>query len=308
MRGRIAVIGECMLELSHSNGNSTSGALPTALSYGGDTLNTAVYMSRLGVAVDYVTALGDDSMSDWMVDQWLKEGVGCDMVERCVGSVPGLYMIQTDTHGERSFYYWRENAPVRQLFDSQDRSDRLLERLASYDWLYLSGITLALFRGPALERFFSLLEAYRNRGGKIAFDGNYRPQLWPEESAARQAYQAVLRLAEIALPTLEDEQMLFGDESPDAVVHRLQSWGVVEVAIKMGSDGCLVANDQEVDFVPARRVEVVDTTSAGDSFNAAYLAARITGAIPRLAAEAGHDLASIVIQHRGAIIPVEEMR
>jgi 2-dehydro-3-deoxygluconokinase len=305
----VAVVGECMLELSQSSGTALA---PTAggslsLSYGGDTLNTAVYLSRLGVAVDYVTALGDDNMSDWMIGQWQAEGVGCDLVARTPNSVPGMYIIQTDASGERSFLYWRDSAPARQLFDDQAAAAALFANMASTPWLYLSGITLALYRGAALARFVGLLADYCAAGGKVIFDGNYRPRLWATPAAAQAAFQSVYALSAIALPTLEDELMLFGDRDADAVVARLQGWGVAEIGLKMGAEGCLVVTKPGAELVASRRVEVVDTTAAGDSFNAGYLAARINGASAAESAEGGHNLASVVIQHRGAIIAREAM-
>ncbi len=305
----VAVVGECMLELSQS---SRSGAAPTAggtlsLSYGGDTLNTAVYLSRLGVAVEYVTALGDDNMSDWMIDQWRAEGVGCDLVARAANSVPGMYMIQTDASGERTFLYWRDSAPARKLFDDPAAAEALFAKIAGAQWLYLSGITLALYSEPARARFVGLLGEYRAAGGKIIFDGNYRPRLWPNGAAAQAAFQSVYQLAAVALPTLEDELMLFGDSDADAVIARLQAWGVAEIGLKMGGEGCLVVTEQDAELVASRQVEVVDTTAAGDSFNAGYLAARINGASAAESAQGGHNLASVVIQHRGAIIAREAM-
>lgn len=307
MTGKIAIIGECMLELSQRNDGQADGPQAMALSYGGDTLNTSVYLARLGVQVDYVTALGDDGKSDWMIDQWRAEGVGCDLVERYPDSVPGLYMIQTDAQGERSFLYWRDSAPAKRLFDDEDKAKQLFDLLADYEWIYLSGITLALYSESSLKRFIALLAAYRDGGGKIAFDGNYRPRLWPDASAAQKAFEEIYRLSVLALPTLDDELLLFGDKDRDAVVQRLRSWGVAEIGLKMGPQGCLVVTSAAQEIVESRKVTVLDTTSAGDSFNAGYIAARIAGSTARQAAQEGHNLASVVIQHRGAIIPVEEM-
>ncbi len=300
---KIAIIGECMLELSQQSRAVGAEQAALSLSYGGDTLNTAVYLARLGVQADYVTALVDDSMSDWMVDQWRAEGVGCDLITRCANSVPGLYMIQTDEQGERSFLYWRDSAPAKRLFDDEAQARQLFDHLSQYPWLYLSGITLSLYSDCALLRFMDLLARYCEQGGKVAFDGNYRPRLWQREVAAKEAFEALYRLSTIALPTLEDELLLFGDRNGEDVIRRLQSWGVAEIGLKMGGEGCLVVDDAGSQLVPARQVTVIDTTAAGDSFNAAYIAARLEGLAPRQAAEAGHDLASVVIQHRGAVIP-----
>src|SRR6516225_8357408 len=104
---KVACIGECMIELRQSVGDQLSRG------FGGDTLNTAVYLARLGLMVDYVTALGDDPISDEMIAGWAAEGVGTGWVARLPGKLPGLYLIQTDAAGERRFYHWRESSAVR---------------------------------------------------------------------------------------------------------------------------------------------------------------------------------------------------
>lgn len=297
-----------MLEVSRLPQNDAAGAaLPAALSYGGDTLNTSVYMARLGINVDYVTALGDDAMSGWMIEQWKTENVGCHLVQRYANSVPGLYMIEVDEHGERSFLYWRQDSPATKLFDDSAESERLFSLLNSFKYIYFSGITLALYKPAALQRLFAFLADYRQAGGKVFFDGNYRPKLWASRAEAASTYEQMYRLTDIALPTIEDEQMVYGNETPDAILDRLHSLGVAEVVLKMGGKGCLVSSDAGRVLVESNKVKVVDTTSAGDSFNAGYLTARIAEKTATQAARAGHQLASVVIQHRGAIIPLDSM-
>ncbi len=307
MPDRVAIIGECMLELTHAPGGEHGSRLPMLMSYGGDTLNTAIYMARLGVAVDYVTALGDDKLSDWMIAEWRKEGVGGALVDQQANSVPGLYLIELDEQGERSFHYWRDSAPAKRLFDEQDKAASLFAKLGAYQWLCLSGISLAILSDAGRQHLFDGLVDYRRGGGKVVFDGNYRPSLWTNLKLAQQACETMYRLADIALPTLDDEQQLFGDVSANAVVERLTGWGVDEIVLKMGSQGCLLAHKGQHTTVQAHKVDVVDTTAAGDSFNAAYVAARMTDTTPAQAAAMGHQLASTVIQHRGAIIPASQM-
>lgn len=307
MAKRIALIGECMLEMTRQPAEQSSRSMPMNLSYGGDTLNCAVYLARQGVAVDYVTALGDDPMSAWMVQQWRREGVGCDLIEYQSNAVPGLYLIDTDDLGERSFYYWRDSSPARQIFDDKDSAQRLSAEITKYAWVCLSGISLAILTEPSRQRLFDMLEAYRNSGGRVIFDSNYREKLWPSELVARQTYETMYRLTDIALPTVEDEQRVFGDHDRDSVICRLQGWGVGEIALKMGAQGCVVATAEERRLIAAHQVTVIDTTSAGDSFNAGYLAARLSGKSAPDAAVTGHRLASTVIQHQGAIIPADAM-
>lgn len=309
---RVAALGECMLEVSRRSSATGSAATPppleAALAFGGDTLNTAIYLSRLGVQADYFTGLGDDSMSEWMLSQWRRDGVGCDEVWRERGGVPGLYLVSVDRQGERSFLYWRENSPARRLFDDVRRAERIFGQLAAYPYLYLSGISLALYDPEPRSRLFTFIAEYRRSGGHVVFDGNYRPAQWPDQRAALSTYEAIYRLADIALPTLEDEQLLFGDPDEASVIHRLTRLGVEEIALKKGPEGSIVVAGGDTTAVSLGSVHrVIDTTAAGDSFNAGYLSARFSGVIPAESARAGHHLASAVVQHPGAIIPRSAM-
>ena len=296
-----------MLELTRQSQQQSGGGLPMNLSYGGDTLNSAVYLARQGVSVDYVTALGDDPMSVWLVEQWRDEGVACDLIEFYADSVPGMYLIETDEQGERSFYYWRDNTPARRLLDDPKSAQQLFKKLADRNWLCLSGITLAIYSEASRQRLFELLAEFRHQGGKVAFDSNYRPKLWSNLEQCRRSYEAMYQLTDLALPTIEDEQVVFGDVDQASVIDRLSSWGVGEIILKMGELGCVVVTKGQRELVETRKVDVVDTTSAGDSFNAGYLAARLSGQTPAQSAKAGHRLAAAVIQHQGAIIPRSAM-
>ncbi|MGA7809197.1 sugar kinase, partial [Bradyrhizobium sp.] len=192
---KVASIGECMVEFAQAqDGLFRRG-------FGGDTLNTALYLARLGIDTSYVTALGDDALSEVMLAAWRAEGIGTEHVMRLPGRVPGLYMIERDARGERSFLYWRDRAPARELFDRADEA--MLDLLSRFDWLYLSGISLSLYGDTGRARLRTLLAATRSRGGKIAFDGNYRPRGWSDAAAARRAFNEILPLVDLALPTLE---------------------------------------------------------------------------------------------------------
>ncbi len=297
---RIALIGECMIELQQR----ADGSLQQ--SFGGDTLNTAVYLSRaLGdeAQVDYVTALGDDSFSDAMCQIWRSEGIGLDLVQRLPGRLPGLYCIQTDANGERRFLYWRNEAAVRDCFTTP-AAEPILAALPDYDVLYFSGITLAVLGMQGRARLIKTLIEARQRGARIVFDNNYRPRLWASVEEARAAYRSVLPYVDLALLTVDDEQALFGFADCAEVFATYAQIGTPEVVLKRGAEACLIRCQGEAFEVPAQKVDkVVDTTAAGDSFSAAYLARRLLGGSPAEAAQAGHELASRVIRVPGALIP-----
>jgi 2-dehydro-3-deoxygluconokinase len=295
---RVIAIGEVMVELARHNDGRYG------LAYGGDTFNTAVYLARAGVPVAYATALGDDAYSDGAAALAAAEGVGCDLVLRVPGRTLGLYLIDTDPAGERRFTYWRELSPARELFELADWA-RVAESLLTAELIYFSGITLSLYSNTGLGRFLAVLEMAREKGVKVAFDGNYRPRGWKGDIArTRTVFMEALKRVDLALPSYDDETVLWGDASPDATVDRLQAFGVAEMVVKNGPNSALVAGKNGRESVPVPEVVVpVDTTAAGDSFNAAYLAARLAGTAPAAAVTQAHRVAGEKIRHRGAIMP-----
>ncbi|BFM09310.1 sugar kinase [Halioxenophilus aromaticivorans] len=305
---KIASIGECMLELSNPGAKPLARNMSLQFSYGGDTLNTAVYLARLGVAVDYVTALGEDPYSQWLLQDWQQQGIGTDLVAQLPGLNPGLYMIQTDAHGERSFSYWRKQSAATQLWADAQRAESFFSQLGHYQAVYFSGITLSLYNDEDRTRFMQQLLVLRERGVNIVFDGNYRPAGWASVAQAQDWFTQAYSAASIALPTYDDEAQLFGDTSPAQTAQRLANLGVAEVIVKHGAQGVLVQQPDNEQWVPTQPVaKMIDSTAAGDSFNAGFLAARARGLAPAKAAEYGHRLAGTVIQHPGAIIAQEHM-
>jgi 2-dehydro-3-deoxygluconokinase len=306
----IAVIGECMIELSQKGTDLSR-------SFGGDTLNTAVYVARQvskqALNVHYVTALGTDNFSEEMLAAWQQEQIHTDLIQRMDNKLPGLYFIETDNTGERTFYYWRNDAAAR-FWLTSPAADEICQRLEKFDYLYLSGISLAILDSASRQRLLQLLRACRANGGKVIFDNNYRPRLWQSKQETQEAYRAMLACTDIAFLTLDDEDMLWGEKPLEQVIDRTQALGVSEIIIKRGADSCIVwekdgfeAHQYDVPAVKLQKDKVVETTAAGDSFSAGYLAVRLTGGSAHDASVRGHLTASTVIQYRGAIIPLAAM-
>lgn len=309
----IALFGECMLELSGQPVDAAGAFQAMQLGYGGDTLNTAVYLARLAgpdLGVQYATALGDDALSGHLAAAWAAEGIGLDLVRRLPGGLPGLYMISLDDQGERSFAYWRDQAAARRYFEGA--MTPLEGRATALDALYLSGISLAILPDAGRERLFALMHALRAQGRQVVFDNNFRPRLWDRLDTARRCYARAFELASTALVTADDHQRLHGFATLAEAVDSAQALGCDEVVVKRGAAATLVrdrARGAAWTAVETERVaRVVDTTAAGDAFAAGYLARRLRGAAAVEAAHFGNRVAARVIQHRGALIPAAHLR
>lgn len=295
---RVVAIGEVMFELSRGGDGRYAAAC------GGDTFNTAVYMARAGVTVAYATALGDDPYSDGLVAMAAAEGINTDLILRVAGRLPGLTLIESEAKGERRVHHWRGEAPARELFELPDWN-RVAEAILDARLVFFSGITLSLYSNSGLGRLLAIIEMARQRGAKIAFDANFRPAAWKGDLArTRTVFMEALKRVDIALPAYDDEAVLWGDPSPEATVQRLQAFGIGEIVVKNGPNSALVAAGGQLEFVaPGVVAQPVDLTAAGDSFNGAYLAARLADESPVGAAGAGHRLAAEKVRHRGAIMP-----
>lgn len=293
---KVVSIGECMVEMALTPGSTTQ------MRFAGDTFNTAAYMSRLGMEVDYVTALGkDDPFSDGILGRMAEEGVGTSLITQVAGRLPGLYAIERDEAGERRFFYWRGEAAVRDLFAVCDVA-ALGAALNGASLVYLSGITLAVIGEAGRAKMVELLAQARAAGAQVAFDTNYRHRLWAGPAAARDAIEAVAPHATFLSASEEDLAELYA-EGPAATVARWAAGGAEVIARSPGTGLAVHSPGGVFEAPPHALVKALDATGAGDSFNAAYLSARLRGASPAEAVAAGRALAQVVVQHLGAIIP-----
>jgi len=289
---RIALIGEGMVELRQAADGSCR------VGHGGDTLNTAIHMARLGCEVAYATALGDDPFSRQLHTAWAEEGLDCSAILTDPSRGAGLYAITLDAAGERSFTYWRSDSAARQLF-ALPGSGEMAETVRRVGALAFSLISLAILPGQGREALVSLARSIREAGGLVAFDGNYRPGLWEDAETAAYWRDRAIAVSSIGLPTLEDEVAMTGQATPEEVAHHWESLGCGETVVKMGSLGCRLPGGEMV--APLTRLCPVDTSGAGDAFNAGYLAARLNGESPADAARKANALAAWTIMRPGAI-------
>ncbi|MCW0001642.1 sugar kinase [Pararhizobium sp. YC-54] len=297
MAGRLLSIGECMVELMQAEGDLLRKG------YAGDTFNTAYY-ARLFLpkdwSVDYLTAVGTDTVSGEMLAFIEKTGVGTGSIRRVEGRSPGLYMIHLKD-GERSFSYWRSVSAAKTLADD---AGHLRAAIEASDVIVFSGITLAILAPSAVETLLSELRRAKAAGKLVVFDPNIRQRLWDDKAYMLDTISAGARASSLVMPSFDDEQVHFGDADIAATIARYRGLGVEKIVVKDGPKGVTLSfGDAPLQFVPSAKVEkIVDTTSAGDSFNGAFLARFAVDGDAITAAGFAAKTAAAVIQHHGALV------
>lgn len=298
---QILTIGECMVEMAPREDGAYSR------NFAGDSFNTAWYLRQLLPASDqvsYCSAVGTDGISTTMLAFMDKAGIATDTVRRIPERTVGLYMIEL-ANGERSFSYWRGESAAKLL--AEDRAF-LEQAVAGRDLVLFSGITLAILSAQHRQQLLEVLVNAQATGTKIAFDPNMRQRLWPDQASMCAAVADAAKVADIVLPSFDEDGPNFGDASPQATIERYKAGGATCVVVKNGADRIHAFSAQEgnVVFDPVPVQTVVDTTAAGDSFNAGFLAARLAGASMLDALEKGAFISAQVIQSRGALVATEQ--
>ena len=293
----LLVIGECMMELS-GDGNSYARA------FAGDTYNCAVYAKRRhqDIDVQILTAIGSDPVSKAMVAQWDRDHIGHSLVMISDNAHPGIYAVSTDDNGERSFTYWRKDSAATELMSLM--SEGTCRGIAQFNWIFFSGITLAILADEDKAAFLALIAALKEQGKIIAFDPNYRAVLWRNKDHATHWLTEAYRLTDVALPGLADHNEIFGHQGSEDVRAFLQDLQIGEIVLKADAAGIYgyLQGQDPVHLATTAARNPKDTTGAGDSFAGTYLAERIMGASMPDAIRSAIRMASLVVQHHGAII------
>jgi len=309
---KMGFVGECMAELRDVPGEHKQTHKQTLLaqSFAGDVYNSAVYLKRSfpNIAVEFVSAVGNDRVSDRLVSHAENESIGTQFVARSDQRTVGLYQIFTDEQGERSFTYWRSLSAAKQMFTLA--SNELAERLSQFDLVMLSGITLAILEPQERESLWQVLRHIKRAGVKIAFDLNYRPALWESLGEARLLVSKASSFADILLPGIDDFAALYGLNTAGDIAHFCEQFEPQELVVKNGSASVEVFTKGTAnEVIPIEPVtNVVDTTSAGDAFNGVYLGARFSGVPVTDAVKMASKCAAYVIQHHGAIVDQQAYR
>ena len=308
MTKSVVCVGEIMLELSGVNPDGSA-----RFGFGGDTGNTAIYLSRLFGGegnVGYLTRLGQGPFSDNLAKALDQENVQLSPCTQMEPGTPGLYAISTDAVGERSFTYWRRDAAVRKLLTGAAVQQEI-DFLLGFEALYLSGITLAVLSDEGRRVLLDVIKKQAKLGRDVMFDVNFRPHLWQSHAPhidVADLMKQVIGLSSVVKVGQDESEALFGSVNGANTVQLLKHLGNAALVITEGPERIVVFEQnqtQEVRFDPVK--DVVDSTAAGDSFSAGFLHARMCGEAISECVKAGQRLAAEVIRHPGAIMPKDFM-
>lgn len=295
---KVVLFGECMLELRQAK----DGVMKQ--SFAGDTFNSAVYMKRIFAQQDiaFMTAVGQDTISQQMVEACTAEALNNQHIFAKSERNPGIYLVQTDDQGERSFLYWRDSSAAKQIMQFVDQ--QAIDELCKAELFFFSGISLAILETQDRDAFWSMIAQLKEAGVKIGFDPNYRPRLWNSPDEAKAEFAKAYAASDIMLPGVDDFKQLYNIETLEDILAFCEPFTINEMVLKNGPESVYCQIDGQLTHVAITPVSnVVDTTSAGDSFNGVYLGARLEGRDVTSSVELAAASAAIVIQHPGAIAP-----
>lgn len=296
MTKTLLTIGECMVEMA-----PTTGGL-FQMGYAGDTFNTAWYARKLAAPdtdIAFLSAIGSDEASAKLA-AFVRDAGITPFLQVIDDATVGLYLISTKD-GERSFSYWRSASAARRL--AEDMSEL---PATPGDTVFFSGITMAVLQGDGRAHLLAAVAKARANGATVAFDPNLRPRLWKDADTMRHWITDAARHADIVLPSHEDEATWFDDASPEATADRYRALGCGLTIVKDGPGAVLIApHGQAIEKVQPQLVaKPVDTTAAGDAFNAAFLTAFMNGQPTADCVKAGCALSAKVIQAPGALVDI----
>ena len=291
---KIISIGECMAELSsRAYGNYH-------LNFAGDTANTSIYLSRLGVKTSYLTSVGNDKISKNLINFLKKEKILTNHIKINSKKSIGLYLIENNKKGEREFFYWRSNSAAKTFFENI-KINKYFNLLKKYDAIYFSGITLSIYDYKSLNIFYKLIKRLKKNNIKIFFDLNIRLKNWKSTSIAKKNIKKFCSISDIIFISKEDlNELDFFDIESFVFKYSKSSY----VLFREGSGNILTYENgkffSKYKFKLLKNVK--DTTGCGDAFNASFIFHYMNNNTEEICIKMAHKLGKSVALTKGAII------
>lgn len=267
----VACIGELLVDMiPRSIGPYREGTCFEA-HFGGAPANVAVGVAKLGVRSAFIGAVGKDPFGDMLLEFLKREGVYDGWVAR-KNARTSLAFVIAEPGGERSFFFYRP--PWAMTADAMlEEGDVDWQALGRVRVVHVSGV--ALSQPPLRDTVLRVMKHARERGAHVSFDPNYRPDIWLGDLArARMMFREALAFTNTVMLGQDEMRPLLGKEDCEALAEELlsESSSLEYVAMRLGAQGAYVKSRKgEEELVEAFRVDVVDTTGAGDAWAAGFI-------------------------------------
>ena len=295
-----------MIELNGDISSLENNSSNMKINFGGDTYNSAVYFSRLTnnkTNTFYSTALGKDNFSKKMISRFKNENIKCDYIRTDGENPPGLYSIESNEKGERSFSYWRDQSPSKYIFLGS-KGKKLVKDINNADVFYYTGISAGILDEKQRKDLINI----GSTANICGFDFNYRSQLHYNKKVSQLLFNEINNRVDIHFVSFDDARELFKIKNPLEIFEIINEKKNL-ILIRYKNSIIFKNKQQEIKTVTVPHGEVVDTTAAGDAFNGSFLA--IMNNNKNVPVEENilisHSVTREVIKHRGAIISKNKM-
>jgi 2-dehydro-3-deoxygluconokinase len=294
----LVALGEPMLEFAAEERARLGSVQRFRRGWGGDTSNTVVAAARLGASTGYVSRIGGDEFGSSFMSLWKREGVDASRVVVEPEGFTGIYFISVRQDGEHDFTYYRNGSAASRL-SPHDLDPEYLSRARI---LHTSGISQAISKScrAAVE---AAIDIVHRGGGLVSYDANVRPKLAPLP-VLREMFQVAVSKADMVFVSEEDLGHLYPNSDSAEASGRVLSFGPDLVVLRRGRAGCQVLSGGENIPVPGWPEDPVDSTGAGDAFNAGFLVSWLEGRSLEEAARFANAVGALTVGGLGAVNPL----
>ena len=298
MKIKICAIGECMMELTNAKHALYSQSIA------GDTLNFTSYLDKKIFNTSYFTAVGTSDVSKRVISFLQKQKIKTNLVSRISSHEIGLYLIENSKVGEKIFYYWRDNSAAKFFFNNQNIK-QYQNQLKKFQYVYFSGITLSLFDNNNFHKFLSLIEFLKKKQIKIIFDFNIRIKRWSKKKLFSY-FSKILPFVDILFASGEDLNFFKSDASLKTFKNLIQKYNI-EHGIYRNNARLNYSFYKDKRYFIKNKIKnkVIDTSGAGDGYNAVYISKFIKFNDPQKALHAASEIGAKIIMKKGAIVNVK---
>ena len=297
----IAVIGECLIELSANGSLADTSTLNKY--FGGDTVTTAVTLARLGSNVTYLTKVGNDGFSEFIISALKKENIDTSLI-KMNDEQNGMYIVSHTLENKEVLYYKRKTAATK--LSIEDISEDTVKKLKL---IYSTGVVQSL--SPSSREL--VRESFRiakENDVLTAYDPNYT-SCFMNSTDTKEYFEEIIELTDVIFLSLKNDAFkLYEIESIDKIIHYFWDKGVKIVVVKSHIDnGYYTGYNGDISFTEFYNTQkAIDTTASGDVFNGGFLYALTNGYAPADAAKFASVVSGLQTQNYGAIqsIPYKE--